>query len=204
MKNKLLYIGILAVVSTGFYSLGWFMHQATPISTPINTPGIGEAETAKSAMSESESTSTQDMPWYADYDIYPKFDEYTGTPAKPDLASNPLGYTYRTRISDAAEKGPNFSGHFTIAQWGCGTECQSSAIIDTKTGKIYNGLTSEHGIEYRLDSTLVVVNPLNWYDLNGLNGLPDWLTTRFYEWTGEKFRFLGEYKWNGSGMQQIR
>ncbi len=51
MKNKLLYIGILAIFSVGLFSFGWFVHQLT--STPlIDEPGtvkleIEETETAR-------------------------------------------------------------------------------------------------------------------------------------------------------------
>jgi len=47
MKNKLLYICILAIFSVGFFFLGWFIHKTTLISTSIDISGIEEAETAR-------------------------------------------------------------------------------------------------------------------------------------------------------------
>ena len=44
---------------------------------------------------------------------------------------------FRTMIREAAAKGPNFAGHFTVAEWGCGAGCVSVAIIDAATGSIY-------------------------------------------------------------------
>ena len=42
-------------------------------------------------------------------------------------------------IREGAAKGPNFAGHFTIADWGCGAGCVSIAVIDAKDGKVYSG-----------------------------------------------------------------
>lgn len=38
-----------------------------------------------------------------------------------------------------AAKGPSFAGNFTIAEWGCGTECEQIAIVDDKTGDVFDG-----------------------------------------------------------------
>lgn len=37
----------------------------------------------------------------------------------------------------AAGPGPNFAGHYTIVEWGCGTDCGEMAIVDAKTGRIF-------------------------------------------------------------------
>jgi len=67
---------------------------------------------------------------------------------------------YKTAIDTAFSLGPNFSGHYVVASWGCGTTCQESTIIDGNTGKILVfGIVSEYGIETEVDSRLLVVNP---------------------------------------------
>lgn len=40
MKNKLLYIGIVAIFSVGFFCIGWYMHQSAPISTSTSVPTL--------------------------------------------------------------------------------------------------------------------------------------------------------------------
>ena len=80
-------------------------------------------------------------------------------------------------IRDAAAGGANFSGHFTIASWGCGTGCLEFVIIDLRTGMVYDpsflGVgfhyqSADFGptpgwqchtdsLTYRLDSRLLVV-----------------------------------------------
>lgn len=67
---------------------------------------------------------------------------------------------YKTAIDAAFSLGPNFSGHYVVASWGCGATCQESTIIDADTGKILVfGIVSEYGIETKADSKLLVVNP---------------------------------------------
>ena len=59
------------------------------------------------------------------FEDYPVTAIFKGTPALPKLR---LGdRLFRTRIRKGAAKGPNFAGHYTIADWGCGTRCVSIA-----------------------------------------------------------------------------
>jgi hypothetical protein len=55
----------------------------------------------------------------------PRFEDFQiatfkDAPAQVNLSSNPIAGEYRTRIREAARKGPNFAGHFTVASWGWG------------------------------------------------------------------------------------
>ena len=90
--------------------------------------------------------SAQDQP--------PRFEDYAvteifnGKPAPP-LIETPLERTYRTRIREGVMKGwggfldgkeqlgPNFAGHYSVIQWGCGTACLMMVVADGLTGKIY-------------------------------------------------------------------
>lgn len=68
---------------------------------------------------------------------------------------------FRTRISEEMLEGPNFAGHYSVIQLGCGTTCTFVLIGNNKTGDI---LTIDKGgentpyleLEYRLDSRLLV------------------------------------------------
>jgi len=96
-------------------------------------------------------------------------------PHAPILATA-LDRKYRTVIREAAAVGANFSGHFAIATWGCGTGCEDFVMIDVKTGAIFDPKAYEVGshypqqqdyepgwvchsnlINYRRDSRLLVV-----------------------------------------------
>ncbi len=34
--------------------------------------------------------------------------------------------------------GPNFAGHYFVIRWGCGSQCVLMAIVDAKTGIVYD------------------------------------------------------------------
>jgi len=51
-------------------------------------------------------------------------DAFQGTPARLQIVEE-KHRTFRTAITDAARKGPNFAGHYTVAEWGCGSGCMS-------------------------------------------------------------------------------
>ncbi len=77
-----------------------------------------------------------------------------------DFSTRPEAETFRTRITETAEKGVNFAGRYAYAEWGCGTNCGAGAIVDVETGEIVEyGLMNTHGVDYREDSRLLIVNP---------------------------------------------
>jgi len=57
---------------------------------------------------------------------------------KPPILSTAKDRHYRTAIRTSTVKGENFAGHYTIAQWGCGTGCLEFVIVDVSTGKVYD------------------------------------------------------------------
>jgi len=97
------------------------------------------------------------------FDAYPVSKIFHGTPAQPQL-STPYFKQYRTRIREGAKHGPNFAGHYTFVEWGCGSACGTDVIVDALSGRIYQldqnisyCCIDEAGIHYRLNSTLVVI-----------------------------------------------
>lgn len=132
----------------------------------------------------------------------PRFEDYAagpvfhGTPTPPKFRTAGQRM-FRTVIREAEEKGPNFAGAYTIAEWGCGTGCVSLVVVDAKSGLVYDGPFGNlpratvylgpppdpdtTGIFYRLDSRLlIVVGCPNWKDCGRY----------FYEWTGSGFKLL--------------
>src|SRR5437667_5642687 len=90
---------------------------------------------------------------------------FTGEPAAVILSS-PEWRQYRTMLRSGAKKGPNFAGHFTVVQWGCGTTCLTGAIVDATTGKVCHlppllkGTTVGFEamlLHFRLESRLMIV-----------------------------------------------
>jgi hypothetical protein len=66
----------------------------------------------------------------------PATDLFKGKPVPVKLLT-PEARKYRTMLRDGAKDGPNFAGHYTVAQWGAGAGCVQFAIIDARTGDVY-------------------------------------------------------------------
>ena len=116
------------------------------------------------------------------------------------LASNPLGTTYRTAITQQyATRKINFAGHYITTIWGAGTGQTLGAMVDVHTGKIYELPLSEdnsnrgvyhdnnNNIFYHSTSNLFVcyassANPADEQKVN--------LTYYFYRWDVAKTKFL--------------
>jgi hypothetical protein len=136
----------------------------------------------------------------------PKFERFRvketvlGKPALPVLR-RAKDQEYRTMIQTAAEKGPNFAGHYTIATWGCGSSCLQGALIDEKTGDIFDlpftyigwspgkfgdGTNGSEQVSFKKDSRLFA-----------FRGCPEEGTERcgayYYEWTGMMFKLLTKF-----------
>ena len=122
---------------------------------------------------------------------------FHGQPASPQIV-NKDHLAFRTAITDAARKGPNFAGHYSVAVWDCGSECTAGAVVDETTGKVFsvpfNILTLPlvegtpddpahefKGAVYELKSRLFIAD-----------GCPEGkrCATYYYEWNKEKFRML--------------
>lgn len=96
--------------------------------------------------------------------VNPKVEPYAGEIADVNFDSLPEAKLFQSTITEQSAEGPNFSGHYTVATWGCGTECQGFAIIDAITGDIVEYKPSiEHqvseGLSHSLDSNLLILNP---------------------------------------------
>ncbi|MCU7495991.1 MAG: hypothetical protein HF314_16975 [Ignavibacteria bacterium] len=96
---------------------------------------------------------------------------------------------FRTALRNGVKEGVNFAGHYTVVIWGCGTSCQSFAIVDQINGRVYftkelllvsyaDYWEKDYGLNYRPDSRLLVVN-----------GRPDEDKDKgryYYEWKDNK------------------
>jgi hypothetical protein len=79
----------------------------------------------------------QSTPPRPPFQNYPAKRIYKGTPARPILSKDQR--TFRTRIRDGAKSPVEFAGHYTLPRFGCGTGCSAFFIVDSITGKVYDG-----------------------------------------------------------------
>lgn len=120
---------------------------------------------------------------------YPAPAPFKGKPAAVNLASHKDARLFRTRLREAAPTGPNFAGHMTVTTWGCGTACQTVALIDARNGTVYIGPGSSAGVKHRLDSRLLIVNaPEDVKETWGDRTPPEHFTTGYYLWENGKLR----------------
>lgn len=123
-------------------------------------------------------------------ETFPNERKFSGAPAAVDFSSNADARAFRTLLTRAAAAGPNFAGSYTVATWGCGTSCQTSAVIDAETGAIIAyGLPSSFGVSYSKGSRLLVVNPFD----QGATDSETTVASDYYVVHGNQLQFIGTY-----------
>jgi hypothetical protein len=130
---------------------------------------------------------------------FPANDTFSGKPAAPILTTANQR-TFRTQIREAAAQGPNFAGHFTIADWGCGAGCVSFVVIDEKDGRVYdapfkNLAPASVKYEGKISSDIPDFEPLDFHGDSRLliaRGCPEeaHCASYFYEWAAPTFKLL--------------
>lgn len=138
-----------------------------------------------------------DIPRFADYPIEELGDSLI-KPLPIDFKSHPKASTFRTVLKKAEANGPNFAYKYTIADWGCGTECHSLAVIDSSNGKVYfPDIGYNVGIDFDINSRLLIVNPpKDIYENYGYDP-KNWhegLETEYYIWENNDFKLIKKAK----------
>ncbi|WKD85308.1 hypothetical protein KCTC32516_00648 [Polaribacter huanghezhanensis] len=83
---------------------------------------------------------------------------YEGEQKFPIIPKKSYLNNYKDRIIEQCKAGINFSGHYTIVTFGCGTECQQNLIINRKTGKIDGEFVTSMGSDFKKNSSLIIEN----------------------------------------------
>lgn len=98
---------------------------------------------------------------------------------------------YKTVITHDASNGVNFSGHFRVVTWGCGTDCHQFAIVDVKKRTVFMSSiidlvagsmgNDEDRISFRPNSSLIIFN----------GSINDEIEGRFFfNWKSRRLIFL--------------
>ncbi len=128
-------------------------------------------------------------PYSALFQKYPVAKYYNGPISKINLNSDPNAFQFRTRLESGIKQGPNYSGSFSVIEWGCGTNCTQIVIVDVETGTICDWAVTCGSSDYRLDSNLLVINPGTTED--GRNDYPGGCSTEFYTFKNYKLKKIG-------------
>jgi hypothetical protein len=95
------------------------------------------------------------------FDNYPLEKVFSGTVTFPNFQGRDnWARMFRSRINDAVASGPNFAGHFTVVEIGCGMSCRIAYVVDVINGKVFNfpyGGEEQYelGLVYASDSRLL-------------------------------------------------
>jgi hypothetical protein len=133
----------------------------------------------------------------------PRFENYPakrflGKPAPARISSRVIrDDVCRAILSQQAQKGPNFAGHYTIVRCSCGSGCSLLFIVDARTGRFYDLSPvdsvaivirqDEEHIQYRIDSRLLVLA-----GGIGFNDGSPWEVEGkyYYEWRGGRLKLI--------------
>ena len=63
---------------------------------------------------------------------------YAGPNASLQLGNDKEARRYRTRLREWSVHKVNFSGHYILGRWGCGSGCQQIMIIDAINGQVFH------------------------------------------------------------------
>ena len=127
------------------------------------------------------------IPQYSDY---PVKSIYAGNAAKLDL-SDPDAKLFRTRLSEALKRKPDFAGEYVTTMWGCGANCRSYSFVNKRTGKLLkDGFGGEELQEDLLEtnprSRLLVTQEKKMNDDYEVESI----TQRFYILENGKFKLI--------------
>jgi hypothetical protein len=127
----------------------------------------------------------EDTPKFKNYPA----DIYSG-PETPIRLDAPEARQYRTRLQKASREPINFGGRYVFTQWGAGTQCDTGALIDVKTGQVHVlpfaacfWQSYDRPFEFRKNSRLLVVA--------GQVGETGATGAHFFEFTGNEFKSVG-------------
>ncbi len=139
----------------------------------------------------------------------PSFKQYSSSIEKAkarkiDFSSHQRARTFRTNLTNALKDGVNFAGHYILATWGCGTNCNESAIIDARNGKVFFPKELEGAgfgfcelsdetepLVYKSNSRLLVLSGFKGGDLES-EKTPCGIY--YFEWTGTSLKKVGFVK----------
>lgn len=102
-----------------------------------------------------------------------------------DFNSHPNAISFKSRLNVLKGQPANFSGHYFLTFWGCGTGCQQFSVVDVETGQVFmdENWSTSMGVCFRADSALLITNP-------GA-GESARVDSSYYLWDGGQLNLLG-------------
>lgn len=140
--------------------------------------------------------------FYSQSDI--KFDKYPAkvekvNKAKLVLSSSSLGKTYKTQISNQYKTNKvDFGGHYVTTYWGAGMGLTMGAMVDIKTGKIYElPMNEENSLNDCFHNDEIETNKVN-------SNLFITYATKMTDDESKCKREIYYYLWNGKSFKLLK
>ena len=127
--------------------------------------------------------------------------KWTGKNAEPIL-DTVTKKNYKTIITEASRMEPDFNGKYKIAKFGAGTMANGFFIINLETGVVTEGFSFELGLDYSLDSNIIIKNPEKevrdfWKDeIKNGGKIPEWCNTEYYLFEDDELKVLNPILYN--------
>jgi len=113
-------------------AVGWCYGEEGQAGYQMDWHDCGTAEEAQ-GVTKLGLSSKADFPRPARYAATERF---AGQTKLPDFRGRDRKFnSYRTRIRDGMRTGPNFAGHFSVIQIGCGAGCTFAIVGDNNSGR---------------------------------------------------------------------
>ena len=109
-----------------------------------------------------------------------------------DFSKNEKAVEFKAVLNKGIESGSNFASQYAVVSWGCGTECQAIAIVNAKNGDVYFSPFSafSYGVDFKLNSSLIIINPISNIKEVHEDEIPSWLKTYYYNWNGNELELI--------------
>lgn len=125
------------------------------------------------------------------FNDFPVEQSFNGRTRLPDFHRRDKDYrTFRTRIREKMNEGPDFASHYSLIAIGCGTLCSIVFAGNNNTGQVY-----DFPLEGEENSSLELL-----YDISSRLVVAQWTNSdleacvrQYYEWTGDNFRLLDTF-----------
>ncbi len=126
---------------------------------------------------------------------YPAADTSTATLTRIVLPADTALTRWHDHLAALIGQRANFAGHYVATEWPAGWPVgHLFALADTRTGRAWvTDVDPMVGTEYRLESTLLVVDPADRVHAalddpkKTFRDLQDLAFTRYFRWDGERF-----------------
>jgi len=151
---------LLAALMLGLSSALCFAETDKPEACPDNSTPVLACHDGATCFTYRAIPRMTKVPKFSDY---PAAHAFNGKRAADiDFKSYKNSRSFRTRLRDGLKnQPPDYDGHYTTVDIGCGSGCSVRWIVDLETGKIagtYQPESSLNGADHSLNSSLIAIN----------------------------------------------